>query len=928
MLAAIGLGASAGKSADRPDVVVFDKAEKLEQTAASPSAFTTIVSGGILSKIYVGDDASFQVEHSSFPGIGQFYPAGSAAPADFGVFLRDKGTNTLYGHPVTTFTPNPSPWSPVSMSPVTGSGTSVDPYTVTVVSDAGSCFRLTMTVTYVSTEEFFRHRLSITNLCGQNRCFDLYVGSDIYLASSDAGLPVLAGNSVGGLNCPSQNYRILHIPVTPSAADNFVAAGYTTVWTEMVAGAPLSNTIQSSSCPGLDNGAALQWRNRCVDPGATITIDAATSFGQIPTVDPVGACCVGADCSIATEADCVAAGGFYWGDGTNCTPTSCWVQISGCKFNDLNGDGDWDQGEPSIPGVPITINTSPTPTTVLTNSPYGCFDFFVPAGTYTVRETVPQGMVQTAPSRVTFTGTFQPAAGYYVGDFGNEDTCVTTRQHRDTCLVGRMDNFATIDGAETAAPSAPLCALLQTCSNGPRNNCNPVPPNCSEFDCPGIDRCFGHTFTGCWDPTCTVIHARLNLRVRSVSGGNDGLGLYQDGVGVWGVSFSTLGTWPGDLTISLDLENLPPNALGVTNVLAMLQDGDLDVVIQDDTEVDFLELIVTTCCHCVEPPPDMVAWWPLDEIAGMAVLDIAGSVSDNGTPQPAPIGGGGPSSLPAVVSTGLSFPAGISPTPGPNVYVEVPPSSEVNFGTGDFSIDAWIELGPTADNIYPIVDNLDYSTPGQNKGYALFVQGGQLLLRLGPDNAGGLVGAVSTFASPMVLGQWYHVAVTVKRVSPNPLVTFYVDGLQNGPITPPGPGLSAGNNITTTTPLWIGGNSRLAGGGGTVSRGEISIDELEFFHRELTQLEVNSIWNADDLGKCKPCCDCPFQGDLNGDGFVDAVDLAILIDVVFFGTLDVQDPCCPITRGDFNGDGFVDAVDLAIMIDYVFFGGSGPVNPC
>jgi len=209
LLAVIGLGASAGRSADRPGVLVFDKAAKLEQTTASPSAFTTIVSGGILSKIYVGDDASFQVEHSSFPGIGQFYPAGSAAPADFGVFLRDKGTNTLYGTAVSSFTPNPAPWSPLSLSPVTGAGTSVDPYTVTVVSDAGPCFRLTMTVTYVSTEEFFRHRLSITNLCGQSRCFDLYLGSDIYLANSDFGLPSQAGNGVGGLNCPAQDYRII-----------------------------------------------------------------------------------------------------------------------------------------------------------------------------------------------------------------------------------------------------------------------------------------------------------------------------------------------------------------------------------------------------------------------------------------------------------------------------------------------------------------------------------------------------------------------------------------------------------------------------------------------------------------------------------------------------------------------------------------------
>lgn len=75
-------------------------------------------------------------------------------------------------------------------------------------------------------------------------------------------------------------------------------------------------------------------------------------------------------------------------------------------------------------------------------------------------------------------------------------------------------------------------------------------------------------------------------------------------------------------------------------------------------------------------------------------------------------------------------------------------------------------------------------------------------------------------------------------------------------------------------------------------------------------------------------CNCPFQADLNADSFIDAVDLAFIIDIVFFGAPDSQDPACPATRGDFNDDGFADAVDLAFVIDHVFFGGAGPVDPC
>jgi len=75
-------------------------------------------------------------------------------------------------------------------------------------------------------------------------------------------------------------------------------------------------------------------------------------------------------------------------------------------------------------------------------------------------------------------------------------------------------------------------------------------------------------------------------------------------------------------------------------------------------------------------------------------------------------------------------------------------------------------------------------------------------------------------------------------------------------------------------------------------------------------------------------CFCTFEGDLNADGFIDATDLAIVIDIVFFGQTDVQDPACPLSRSDFNCDGFSDAVDLALLIDHVFFGGAGPCDPC
>lgn len=78
-------------------------------------------------------------------------------------------------------------------------------------------------------------------------------------------------------------------------------------------------------------------------------------------------------------------------------------------------------------------------------------------------------------------------------------------------------------------------------------------------------------------------------------------------------------------------------------------------------------------------------------------------------------------------------------------------------------------------------------------------------------------------------------------------------------------------------------------------------------------------------------CDCSSHGDIaQDDGFFDAVDVAELIDAVFFGgAMPPVDPSCPhVDRGDFNCDGFDDATDLAQLIDTVFFGGDGPCDPC
>jgi hypothetical protein len=75
-------------------------------------------------------------------------------------------------------------------------------------------------------------------------------------------------------------------------------------------------------------------------------------------------------------------------------------------------------------------------------------------------------------------------------------------------------------------------------------------------------------------------------------------------------------------------------------------------------------------------------------------------------------------------------------------------------------------------------------------------------------------------------------------------------------------------------------------------------------------------------------CDCPYQCDFDADGFLTALDLSGLIDILFAGSPDIQDPDCPIPRSDFDCDNFATALDLGGLIDHLFAGGQGACDFC
>lgn len=252
--------------------------------------------------------------------------------------------------------------------------------------------------------------------------------------------------------------------------------------------------------------------------------------------------------------------------------------------------------------------------------------------------------------------------------------------------------------------------------------------------------------------------------------------------------------------------------------------------IGNDVAID--DVSFRRCVKCEPLPSDAIAWWPMDEAGGETnadeIVNYLTTVS-----LPGPIGSGGPNPVPGKVGGALEF-----ASPGDR-YLGISNDPKINFGNGSFTIDAWVKTDmPT--QTAPIVDKL----ANQSNGYAFSIQGTPGLAR--PTLAIGTSGGVQVFQGPPInVGQWNFVAVTVNP----PVVTFYVGG------SPGGSGalatlthtLSGTTSASNNLPLQIGRNP-------LNPHWQIIIDELELFGRALALTELDKIWAADHLGKCRKVC--------------------------------------------------------------------------
>ncbi|MBI3189421.1 MAG: hypothetical protein HYZ33_02115, partial [Ignavibacteriales bacterium] len=224
------------------------------------------------------------------------------------------------------------------------------------------------------------------------------------------------------------------------------------------------------------------------------------------------------------------------------------------------------------------------------------------------------------------------------------------------------------------------------------------------------------------------------------------------------------------------------------------------------------------CGTCIKPPQGMVAWWSGDGNAD----DISDGTNDG------------------ILRNGVTYSSGkVSQTftfDGVDDYVEIPNHSSLNFGTGDFSFDAWVQTTDAA-GVDVIQDKREGGSVG-DPGYHVHLYNGTPSILIGDATD------YSTFISGVSVadGNWHHIAITVERANPAGL-KFYIDGALVSTKNPTARNGSVSNNAVFT----IGSRSFQNSGNFNGS-----IDEVEVFNRALTACQVNALYLADTLGKCKP----------------------------------------------------------------------------
>ncbi|MFO0856259.1 MAG: LamG domain-containing protein [Phycisphaerales bacterium] len=227
---------------------------------------------------------------------------------------------------------------------------------------------------------------------------------------------------------------------------------------------------------------------------------------------------------------------------------------------------------------------------------------------------------------------------------------------------------------------------------------------------------------------------------------------------------------------------------------------------------------------CTTAPGGLQLWLPFDENGGIAANVANAAFPGTHINGPAFTGG-------AFVANSRFYDAF-------NDFTQVNNYPGINPGSGNFTIDAWINAPGVLATQQTIVDKSVTITPGTFQGYRLYTQGGTLRCTLATG------GAPVVFNSGLAVptNAWTFVAMVYNSTANT--VTFYVNGTSATL-----PAAAAAGNKSTTAPFRV---ASAQGAPSLLFRG--NIDEVEFFRTALTAAQLDNIRLANSSGKCKDLC--------------------------------------------------------------------------
>ena len=275
---------------------IVDPAKGTTTHTPAVTPFMDIASAGPLNHVWIGNELSCQVQHVTDGTTHEFYPPGTI-PGDCGTFIAMGAT--LYapdfanhGGTATGQLGTYTVFTPVSQTPVTGTGTSADPFkVVTVAAVATTGLRIQQTDSYVIGEESYRTDIVITNSGEGAASGILFRAADAFLGGSDSGygFTQVSGNrtavgcSVNPNNTPPGRIEEW-VPLTDN--NNFYEAFYGEIWRWIGTKVAFPNMCGCATLQ--DNGAGISW-NFSIPAGGTATYSHFTTFsptGVVATPTP------------------------------------------------------------------------------------------------------------------------------------------------------------------------------------------------------------------------------------------------------------------------------------------------------------------------------------------------------------------------------------------------------------------------------------------------------------------------------------------------------------------------------------------------------------------------------------------------------------------------------------------------------------------